>query len=254
MTQATPQRAAAPVLGILGGMGPRSTAPFLELVLDACERRYGARDDIDFPLMMVCSMPVPFVPQAASHDAEAEFLAVREGLQRLDTPDTGVLAIACNTAHVHHARLASDVRAPLLDMVQISADALRGDAAAGRIAVLCSRPTAESDLYPARLREAGLEVVPVDWQADVDALLELTRRRPEPAVLRDAWGALQRRAAAAGADTVLVACLDLSGVIAQAPAASPRLVDAAALLADALVRHWLVSGGGRATDPGSVHA
>ena len=33
-------------MGILAGMGPHSTAPFLELVIAECQRQYGAADDI----------------------------------------------------------------------------------------------------------------------------------------------------------------------------------------------------------------
>jgi len=31
-------------------MGPRSTAPFIDLVITECQRQYGAGDDIDFPI------------------------------------------------------------------------------------------------------------------------------------------------------------------------------------------------------------
>jgi aspartate racemase len=33
-------------IGILAGMGPRSTTPFLELVIDQCQIQYGAHYDI----------------------------------------------------------------------------------------------------------------------------------------------------------------------------------------------------------------
>ena len=49
-----------PTVGILAGMGPRSTGPFLDLVVTACQQLYGARHDIDFPRLMVCSQPAPF--------------------------------------------------------------------------------------------------------------------------------------------------------------------------------------------------
>jgi aspartate/glutamate racemase len=32
-----------PTIGILAGMGPRSTGPFLDLVVTACQKMYGAR-------------------------------------------------------------------------------------------------------------------------------------------------------------------------------------------------------------------
>jgi aspartate/glutamate racemase len=33
-----------PIIGILAGMGPRSTGPFLDLIVDECQRQYGARE------------------------------------------------------------------------------------------------------------------------------------------------------------------------------------------------------------------
>ena len=44
-----------PAIGILAGMGPRSTAPFVDLVIPECQIQYGARDDIDFQKMMISS-------------------------------------------------------------------------------------------------------------------------------------------------------------------------------------------------------
>ena len=48
------------MIGILAGMGPRSTAPFVDLVVSECRNQYGARHDIDFPPMMILSWPTPF--------------------------------------------------------------------------------------------------------------------------------------------------------------------------------------------------
>jgi len=30
------------LIGILAGMGPRSTAPFVDMLVDECQRQYGA--------------------------------------------------------------------------------------------------------------------------------------------------------------------------------------------------------------------
>ncbi|MEZ6094170.1 MAG: hypothetical protein R3C03_08005 [Pirellulaceae bacterium] len=50
----------SPTIGILAGMGSRSTGPFLDLGVSACQEIYGARDDIDFPRMLICSQQAPF--------------------------------------------------------------------------------------------------------------------------------------------------------------------------------------------------
>lgn len=47
-------------LGVLAGMGPRSTAPFIDMLVDECQKQYGARFDIDYPKMHIISLPTPF--------------------------------------------------------------------------------------------------------------------------------------------------------------------------------------------------
>lgn len=39
--------------GILAGMGPKSTGPFVDKVVDQCQKIYGAINDVDFPHMIV---------------------------------------------------------------------------------------------------------------------------------------------------------------------------------------------------------
>jgi aspartate/glutamate racemase len=46
---------ATPIIGILAGMGPRSTAPFIDLVVTECQRQYRAMNDADFPPMLIAS-------------------------------------------------------------------------------------------------------------------------------------------------------------------------------------------------------
>ena len=60
------------LIGILAGMGPRSTAPFLDLVIDECQLQYGAKYDEEFPHMMVYSLPTPFyIDRPINHDTNS---------------------------------------------------------------------------------------------------------------------------------------------------------------------------------------
>ena len=49
-----------PTIGILAGMGARSTAPFLEAVVDESQLQLGARHEIDYPPMVIFSWPIPY--------------------------------------------------------------------------------------------------------------------------------------------------------------------------------------------------
>jgi aspartate racemase len=225
-----------PTIGILAGMGPRSTAPFIDMVVSECQSQYGARDDIDFPKMMICSQPAPFYEdRPIDHDAlEA---AIRSGLQHLERAGADLLAIACNTAHIYYERLAASVNIPLLNMVELGIAAI--SESARRVALMAARPTVESGIYQAGLRRRGLAVVEPDWQSSVDDLLGETRNAAGNSAVRRQWDGLLRQAESAGADTIVVACLDLSGMIARIDGAE-RLVDTAQSLAREIVRQWLL--------------
>jgi aspartate racemase len=227
----------SPTVGILAGMGPFSTGPFLDMVATECQRQYGARHDADFPRLMVCSQPAPFYEDRPTDHAALE-AAIRDGLRRLEDTGAAFLAMACNTAHIYYPSLAAGLRVPLLDMVELAVAALPRDAR--RVAVVAARPTAEAGLYQRRLAARGLAVAEGGWQDDVDKMLAATRTSREPVVFTTFWTALLAKAQAEGADTVLVACLDLSAVLVHA-VTTVRMVDAAQALAEEIVARWLVS-------------
>ncbi len=222
-------------IGILAGMGPRSTSPFIDLVITECQRQYGARHDIDFPRIMICSQPAPFYEDRPVDHAALEN-AIRDGLQHLERSGVDFLAIACNTAHVYYLNLKQGVRVPLLNMVELTVTAIPKNV--GKVALIAARPTTESGVYHSCLRARGIEVVDIDWQSDIDRLLSATRDSTDPRLFEQLWAGLMDQAHTADVDTIVLACLDLSGVAVHARTAIP-IVDASHCLAKAIVARWL---------------
>jgi aspartate racemase len=223
-----------PTIGILAGMGPRSTGPFLELVVDACQDIYGARHDIDFPQMLICSQPAPFYEDRPI-DHEALEAATVEGLRRLESSNVDFIAIACNTVHIYFAGLERSVSVPLLNIVRLAVDALPEETK--RVALVAARPTSEAGIFQSAVAASGRTVLDLDWQAHVDTMLSAVRETKDPAALAGLWHPILAKAAAARIDVLLVACLDLSAIVRFASASHP-IVDAANCLARALVQRW----------------
>lgn len=223
-----------PLIGILAGMGPRSTGPFLDLVVTECQRQYGARDDIDFPKMMICSQPAPFYEDLPT-DHEALEAAIREGLQDLERTGADFLAIACNTAHIYYPRLAASVGVPVLNMVELTLAAV--PESARKLALIAARATAESRVYQDSPAGRRFEWIEAAWQPEVDRLLGTTRTSMDPALFAGLWQELMEHIRASGADMTVIACLDLSGILRHAPEGWP-IVDASRCLAEAIVEEW----------------
>src|ERR1700675_1355428 len=111
------------VIGILAGMGPRSTAPFVDMVIDECQRQYGARYDIDFPPMLIYSLPTPFYLDRPIDHAALE-AAIVAGLRKLEDTGVAFVAMPCNSAHIYFEQLASSIHVPLLNMLDVALGAL----------------------------------------------------------------------------------------------------------------------------------
>ncbi len=105
------------LIGILAGMGPRSTAPFLEAVYDQCQLQYGATYDNDYPPILVYSLPTPFYLDRPI-DHRALRTAIAAGLRKLEQAGAGYIAMPCNTAHLYLRSVAAGARGPAAEYRQ----------------------------------------------------------------------------------------------------------------------------------------
>lgn len=107
------------VIGILGGMGPRATAPFLELVIDQCTVQYGAKYDEDFPPIMVYSLPTPFyMNRPINHTLMKE--TIIKGLQKLESTGVSFIVLPCSSAHMYFDELEKCINIPLLNNAELT--------------------------------------------------------------------------------------------------------------------------------------
>lgn len=222
-----------PTIGILAGMGPYSTGAFVDLVVRECELQYGAKHDIDYPKMMILSLPAPFYPDRPIDHAAME-RTLSEGVRDLANAGCDFISIACNTAHIYHAQLARGLDVPLLSMVELGVAATPSTARS--VALIAARPTVESGIYQDGLRRRGLTSLEVGWQSESDHLIGSVRLPPEERAIQ--WRGLASRAAAAGADVLLLACADLTAISGDLVTELP-IVDATQCLARGIVAEWL---------------
>lgn len=223
------------VLGILAGMGPRTSAPFLDAVLEECRRQYGAARDEDFPDIALYSLPAPFRPDEPLDRAAME-AALRRGMTALTRAGAQLIAVACNTAHLYFEAIAAATSARVLHIVDETLTRLPHDAKPA--AVLATRATAASRLYHDALAGQGRRVIePPGLQDRVDALI--ARFKADGAAAAGGlWRELRGELEASGVGQVVLACTDLAFCAAADLRGGLRVVDSSAALADALVAEF----------------
>ena len=246
---------AAPIVGVLGGMGPEATVDLMRRVIVATP----AADDSDHVHLIVDQNPtVPSRIKAlieGTGESPAPTLAAMT--RRLIGAGAEAVAMPCNTAHGYlDAIRAAAGPIPVLDMVALTADRIAAmDPRPARVGLLASTAVRITALYDRALAARGIEAA---FPASQDAVMDSIR-----AVKRGDLGEgprAARRAAAAelaaeGADVLLVACTELSA-LAGAPPSGSRMLDAMDVLAEAIVAFAVkgdTPGAGRSGPPGTIN-
>ena len=218
-------------VGVLGGMGPEATILLMQKVLDAVP----AQDDADHvPLIVHQNTQVPSrVAALIEGTGEDPTPALRTMAADLQRAGAHALAMPCNTAHHYAQAVAEATDLPFLDMIEGTADFLRG-AGAERIGMLASPATRLAGVFGPPFGARGLEPV---WLQDDAPLLEIIRAVKAGAPQEQTAPALAAQAtllAEQGAERLLVACTELSLLSEGLPGDLPR-TDSLDCLAAAIV-------------------
>ncbi|MGM2769170.1 MULTISPECIES: aspartate/glutamate racemase family protein [unclassified Bacillus (in: firmicutes)] len=217
------------MIGILAGMGPKSTGPFVDTVVAKCQTIYGAKHDMDFPHMMIYSCPTPFYMDRPI-DHEAMKNAIIEGAQKLESTGVDFIAIPCNTAHLYFEELQHSLSIPILNIVDETLQTIPENIK--RVALLATEATVQAGIYQDGITNRNIEYIHHEtWQEMINQIITWIKSG-EVEEARELWNALvlQLRDEV---DTAIIACTDLNVV------ASEDFVDSAQCLAKAVVRMYV---------------
>lgn len=159
-------------IGILAGMGPRTTSPFLELILDEAQKN-GAKDDMDYPHILIYSLPTPFYVDREI-DQNAMQASLTTGVECLQRGGIDMLAIPCNSAHLHFEFILKmindsnpDASIPVMHIVDETLKMLPANVK--KVALLATETTIKSKLYHNRLDALSISIEQCDahklWQS-----------------------------------------------------------------------------------------
>lgn len=224
-------------LGVLAGMGPRSTAPFIDMLITECQVRYGARYDMDFPKMHIISLPAPFWP-GQKIDDNAMIAVLKQGIDELVRAKVSLIVIPCNLAHCYFTEMKeASSGLPLLHIADSALASL--PTVVTRVAVLAAEPTLEAGFYQARIEASGKQIIDSRELRDMTtSLIELIKtkgfRAPD---VESMWQGLMSKVESNKAEAVLIACTDLSPLITKNPF-SFIIVDTAASLSLATIKKF----------------
>jgi aspartate racemase len=225
------------IVGVLGGMGPESTAELL-VRITRCTPAAVEQDH----LRVICDSN-PKIPNRTEALLSGETGPIIEALAQtalnLERGGAEIIGIPCNTAHGFLADVRAAVGVPVLDMIgEAATRALELFGEGTIVGLLATDGTLRTRLYHDALEGVGLVAMSPSGAgiqyAVMDALESVKLHGPT----EDAYGALGagvRDLASNGATAVIAACTEVSLVFERHPP-DIRWLDPLQVLAEALVR------------------
>ena len=86
-------------IGIIGGMGPDASARLYQMMIDMARSEFEARENDEYPEIVLQSVPVPEFFSNEKKKKEA-LVMLKDRIKKLSSQPLCGLAIACNTAHI----------------------------------------------------------------------------------------------------------------------------------------------------------
>lgn len=104
-------------VGVLGGIGPEATNYFYSNLIKKLQKKGLIKQNQDYPQIIINSIPAP---ELVKDDVSEEDLEPYiKGLKDLDSLNPNFIVMVCNTIHIFHNRLQSQVKAPILNLKSI---------------------------------------------------------------------------------------------------------------------------------------
>lgn len=223
------------VVGILGGMGPMSTADLFVRVV----RGTPVATEQDHLRILIDNNPK--IPDRTESLRSGDTAPVREALcdtaRNLERAGAELIGIPCNTAHAFLEAIRSSVTVPVLDMVDEAAKGARARFGEGAvIGVLATDGTLATRLYADALERRALawaEPGP-EGQAVVMDVIHAVKVREVSAGCAERLEPVIDELSDRGAAALIAGCTEISLVLARHP---PRLawLDPIQALAAAIV-------------------
>ncbi len=222
-------------IGILAGMGPRSTSYFLDLVIEQCSEIYGAKYDIDFPLMDIISLPTPFyLDREINHKLMISQL--NTGIAMLENNGCQLIAIPCNIAHVYFNEIEHQPKTRILNIVDETIKMINPNI--NRVTLLATVPTIVSNIYQSKLEEKNIAIFYNDnLQKKVTSLINEFKLNKESEYALNILNDIDKLLKKEEITTIIVACTDLAFISKYLN--DYNVIDSSKILAYRFIKEYL---------------
>lgn len=225
-------------VGVIGGLGPETTAQFYLEVLFRCQKLNTEQR----PSVVIGSVPLLFEIEQDlilhNKDINRYIPFLVDEAKRLERSGVDFIVMPCNSLHVFIEDIRRAVNVPVLSIVEETISYLNENNIKN-IGLISTSTTLLNKVYEMKLVESGINfVAPNDDQRDdVNRIIERLVSGDQSGVDREYLIRLSEELSEKGAQTVALACTDLQ--LLNPTSERVVIFDTMKILADSTVKHIL---------------
>lgn len=222
-------------VGIIGGVGPQATEFIYHKLLEVAQWSYGAKDNNEYPDLLIASVPVPdFISSKENLDQAKKMLT--EAAQGLDKAGCEALCIGSNTVHILLNDLEQVVNTPFISMVELVADKCK-QLGLSKVALLGTPVLLESGLYDSALETRGIQLLKPNTEQikTCDEVIRGVIAGSTEVPLRKDYVEVLSSMLDQGADAIILGCTELPLVL-DYQALGKRILSSDEILAEGIAK------------------
>jgi aspartate racemase len=213
------------VIGVLGGIGPESTAEFYRRLINRIQKKGYVQSNLNYPHILINSIPAPEL-----FLENLDLSMYREGVCELERWGAEFIVIVCNTAHLYLLELQEEIRIPIIDLVE-EVDSYLTAHSVSSITVAGSSRTVKQNLFTFKNR-ASVPLSEEDLKLLDEVILQYNSGMKVGQL--DQILRIVSRYNVAG-NHMLVGCTELSTIFASI---NLPIIDTMDILVDATIEKW----------------
>lgn len=224
------------IIGVLGGMGPESTAIFYHALIQQCQKQYGAQYDVDYPEIFIYNLPIPDVVEGL--DKPEETLAqLIKGAQKIESIGVDFMVMPCNTAHYFYPGMAKSISMPFICIFLATAKKIKSRGYT-KVGFLATETTIKYKSYDKDFEKNGIKLILPD-QTDQEKLTKIIMNILAGRKLdsdKEQMKQIIERLKEKGAKAIVLACTDLPILFKQEDL-DIEIFDTVEILAEATIQY-----------------
>lgn len=224
-------------IGVIGGVGPQSTDFIYEKIIEFSQTQHNAKNNSDFPRILIDSVPVPDFISNKDNILTAETMLI-ESTRTLTAAGATRLCIGSNTVHILLEKLKSQTDVPFISMIDLVADECK-NRGFKKVGLLGTPVLINSGLYQQALEIKGITtILPTEEQLRiVETIIRHVIAGTRSADSKSEYIAVLNSMFEQGADAIILGCTELPLAV-NYEALGNRALNSDEILARGIVNYY----------------